>query len=123
MKAGIPCPEEVEPLGCLPRSGQMEEDSSNEKIFFEDNKSESGKKTYGILRFPASLRSSTFRRRFFSESTSAEWNNWRWQLANRITNLYQLERIIRLSDHERNGIASNRGFLPLAITCQGSGHR
>jgi lysine 2,3-aminomutase len=116
MKTGIPCPEEFEPLGCLPRSGQVEENSSNKQVFIECKKSISGKKTYGISRFSASLRSSTFRRRFFSEATRAEWNHWRWQLANQIKNLYQLERIIRLSDDERNSIAHNCGSLPLAIT-------
>jgi lysine 2,3-aminomutase len=116
MKTGIPCAEEVEPLGCLPRTGQAEENSSNEQRFVEYKKSRSDKKTYGISRFPASLRSSTFRKRFFSEATSAEWNHWRWQLANRISNLYQLERIIRLSDDERNGIGRNGNPLPLAIT-------
>ncbi len=116
MKTGIPCAEEIDPLGCLPSSGQVDENSSNEQIFFEYKKSRSGKKSYGISRFPASLRSSTFRRRFFSEATSAEWNHWRWQLANRISNLSELERIIRLSDDERNGIGRNGCSLPLAIT-------
>jgi len=116
MKTVIPCPEEVEPLGCLPSSGQVEENSSNEQILIDYKKSRPGKKTYSISRFPVSLRSSTFRKHFFSEATSAEWNHWRWQLANRISNLYQLERIIRLSDDERNGIGRNGNSLPLAIT-------
>ncbi len=116
MKTVMPCPEEVEPLGCLPNSGQVEENSSNEQIVIDYKKSKSGKKTYGISRFPVSLRSSTFRKHFFSGATSAEWNHWRWQLANRISNLYQLERIIRLSDDERNGIGRNGNSLPLAIT-------
>jgi len=116
MKTGIPCPDEVEPLGSLPRAGQVEENSSNEQIFVECKKSRSGKRTYGISRFPVSLRSSTFRKRFFPEATSAEWNHWRWQLANRIKNLSQLGRIIRLSNDERNGIGGNGNLLPLAIT-------
>jgi lysine 2,3-aminomutase len=116
MKTGIPCPEEVEPLGCLPGSGQAEENSSNEQRFVEYKKCRSGKKNYGISRFPAGLRSSTFRKRFFPEATTAEWNHWRWQLANRISNPKQLERIIRLSDDERNGIGRNGNSLPLAIT-------
>jgi len=116
MKIGIPCPEEVEPLGSVPRSGQVEGKSSHEQILVEYKKSRSGKKTCGISRFPVSLRSSTFRKRFFSEATSAEWNHWRWQLANRIDNLTKLERIIRLSDDERDAIGRNGNSLPLAIT-------
>jgi len=116
MKTGIPCPEEVEPLGSLPSHGRVDQNSSNEQILVEYKKSRSGKKTCGISRFPVSLRSSTFRKRFFSEATSAEWNHWRWQLANRISNLHQLERVIRLSDDERDAIGRNGNSLPLAIT-------
>ena len=116
MKSGIPSPEEVEPLGCLPSHGRVDQNSSNEQIFVDHKKSRSVRKTCGISRFPVSLRSSTFRKRFFSEATSAEWNHWRWQLANRISSLHQLERIIRLSDDERNAIGGNGNSLPLAIT-------
>jgi len=117
MKTTIPCSEEVEPLGCLPRrAGQVEKHSCEEQRFVEYKKTRSGKRTYGISRFPVSIRSSTFRKRFFPEATSAEWNHWRWQLANRIKNISQLERVIRLSDDERNGIGGNGNSLPLAIT-------
>ncbi|MEJ2428850.1 MAG: KamA family radical SAM protein [Deltaproteobacteria bacterium] len=116
MSTGIPCSDEVEPLGSLPSHGQVEENSSNEQIFVEYKKSGSGKKTYGISRFPVSLHSSTFRKRSFPEATSAEWNHWRWQIANRISSLHQLERILRLSDDERQAIGRNGNTLPLAIT-------
>ncbi|MCG6918219.1 MAG: KamA family radical SAM protein [Deltaproteobacteria bacterium] len=116
MKTATSCPEEVEPLGCQPRSGQVEENSSKEQRFVEYKKSKSGKKNYGISRFPVSLRSSTFRKRFFPEASSAEWNHWRWQVANRISNLSKLESIIRLSDDERNAIGCKGNALPLAIT-------
>jgi lysine 2,3-aminomutase len=117
MKTGIPCPEEVEPLGSLPRvAGHREENYSKEQRFVEYKKSRSGKKNYGISRFPVSLRTATFRKRFFPEATSAEWNHWRWQLTNRISNLSQLERMIRLSDDERRALGRNGKLLPLATT-------
>lgn len=56
-----------------------------------------------------------FRRRFFPDATAREWNDWRWQLRHRITDLEGLERIFRLSDDEREAVRKlNR--LPLGIT-------
>ncbi len=45
-----------------------------------------------------------------------DWNNWQWQLANRITNLEELEEIIPLSEEESEGIARSLGTLRMAIT-------
>ncbi len=61
-------------------------------------------------------RTLAFRKRFYAEITNAEWNNWRWQLRNRIRNLEQLERILHLSEDERNAVTRQGGSLPLAIT-------
>lgn len=56
-----------------------------------------------------------FRRRYFPDATTHEWNDWRWQLRRRITDLSGIERILRLSDDERRAISAlNR--LPLGIT-------
>jgi lysine 2,3-aminomutase len=46
----------------------------------------------------------------------SEWNDWKWQLRNRIRSLSDLERIINLSDDEINAISRNINALPLAIT-------
>ncbi|MFZ5643518.1 MAG: lysine 2,3-aminomutase [Bacillota bacterium] len=48
--------------------------------------------------------------------TQEDWNNWKWQLANRITNLEELNEIIPLSEEEREGIARSLGTLRMAIT-------
>jgi lysine 2,3-aminomutase len=61
-------------------------------------------------------RAREFRRRFFPEATEREWNDWRWQLRNRIRDLDKLERIVALSDDERGVIAQIGGRLPLGIT-------
>lgn len=56
-----------------------------------------------------------FRRRFFPEATAREWNDWRWQLRHRITDLDGLERLFRLSPDEREAVRRlNR--LPLGLT-------
>jgi len=58
----------------------------------------------------------SFRQRFYPGVTCTEWDNWRWQLRNRITDLYELERIIPLSDDERNAIIRLGPLFPVAIT-------
>jgi len=45
-----------------------------------------------------------------------EWQDWRWQLSNRIMNLEQLEQIINLTHQEREGIKHSLKFLRMAIT-------
>lgn len=54
--------------------------------------------------------------RFFPKATEADWNDWHWQLRNRITNLKQLEQIIQLTEDERQAIIRQKKSLPLSIT-------
>ncbi len=58
----------------------------------------------------------SFREQFFPEVTCAEWDDWRWQLRNRITDLHGLERIILLSEDERNAIIRHGTLFPIAVT-------
>lgn len=60
-------------------------------------------------------RTRRFRQNFFPSTTLAQWNDWRWQLQNRIKNLAELERIITLSDDERSAIVRHSGPLPIGI--------
>jgi lysine 2,3-aminomutase len=57
-----------------------------------------------------------FRRRVFPNTTDEQWNDWRWQLRNRIVNLTELERLLHLSDDERQAIERHQGPLPISIT-------
>jgi lysine 2,3-aminomutase len=61
-------------------------------------------------------RTTYFRKRFYPKIISSQWNDWRWQLRNRIQNKEGLERIIKLSIDEIEGINRHKGFLPLSIT-------
>ncbi|MDQ8205053.1 KamA family radical SAM protein [Pelagicoccus sp. SDUM812003] len=45
-----------------------------------------------------------------------KWNNWTWQLKNRITTLEQLEELIELTDEERAGAKHANTKLAMAIT-------
>jgi lysine 2,3-aminomutase len=56
-----------------------------------------------------------FRRRFFPEVSDAEWNDWRWQVRNRIKDLAGLERLIKLSPDESSAISRHEGPLPVGI--------
>lgn len=66
--------------------------------------------------FPASPQARAFRRRFFPDSTMAEWNDWRWQMRARIRSLAQLERVFVLGRDEREAVARHQGGLPVGIT-------
>ncbi len=56
-------------------------------------------------------------RGFWSHVPEADWNDWRWQLRNRITTLEQLERLMpTLTPEERAGTVLANSKLALAIT-------
>jgi lysine 2,3-aminomutase len=57
-----------------------------------------------------------FQRRFFPGATPEQWNDWRWQLRNRVRDLTALERIVRLTEAERSVIQQIGGRLPVGIT-------
>src|SRR5262249_35891553 len=54
--------------------------------------------------------------RFFPDASRRDWNDWRWQLRNRISNLAQLAQILQLSDDERTAIERHEGSLPVGMT-------
>ena len=45
-----------------------------------------------------------------------QWNDWKWQLKNRIENLDDLKKIIRLTPEEEDGIKASLKTLRMAIT-------
>jgi lysine 2,3-aminomutase len=60
--------------------------------------------------------SRAFRRRFYPATSAREWDDWRWQVRNRIRSAEELARVIRLSEEEREAIRRHRGPLPVGIT-------
>jgi lysine 2,3-aminomutase len=68
------------------------------------------------LRFPVSLETKAFYRRFYPNTSTIEWNDWRWQMRARIRNLEELSRIFRLSEDERSAVERHEGALPVGIT-------
>jgi lysine 2,3-aminomutase len=68
------------------------------------------------LRFPVGSEARAFYRRFFPGTSTAEWNDWRWQMRARIRSLEELGRIFRLSEDEYAAVARHKGSLPVGIT-------
>lgn len=66
--------------------------------------------------FPLAAGTRAFLRRHFPDASIAEWNDWRWQLRNRIRSLAQLERVFVLSAEERDAVSRHSGSLPVGIT-------
>lgn len=66
-------------------------------------------------KFRCGHRTSLFRKKYFPEAGSAEWNNWNWQIRNRIRDMESLGRIINLSKDELDSL-TERNTLPLNIT-------
>ncbi|MBU2551486.1 MAG: KamA family radical SAM protein [Proteobacteria bacterium] len=58
----------------------------------------------------------SFRQRFYSRITDAQWNDWRWQIKNAITDARALERFVRLSPAERLFFQQFVHKRPVSIT-------
>src|SRR6185437_11531998 len=82
-----------------------------------------------VLTFPSTTKMNTFASEngdgkafvshapgYWSDAAPELWNNWKWQLKNRITTLGQLERHLELSDEERCGVLLSGDKLALAVT-------
>jgi lysine 2,3-aminomutase len=63
-------------------------------------------------RFKSNQKTQAFRKKFFPGVCNAEWNDWHWQLRNRIRDIDTLAGIISLSEDEYSAIAHHRGTLP-----------
>lgn len=73
------------------------------------------KKNY-VPSFTISERSDAYRRRFHPDAGLSDWNDWRWQQRHRLRTLADLERVLELTDDEREAIARHSGPLPFGIT-------
>jgi lysine 2,3-aminomutase len=64
----------------------------------------------------SSAKTRGFRLRFFPEAGQADWDDWTWQLANRITSLDRLGGILHLTDTETRLFRDKPDTIPLSIT-------
>lgn len=56
------------------------------------------------------------RKRMFPNATDSEWNDWKWQVRNRIETLDELKKYINLTKEEEEGVAKSLKTLRMAIT-------
>jgi lysine 2,3-aminomutase len=54
--------------------------------------------------------------KFFPHVEPADWNDWEWQMRNRVTNVRALSSFLQLSEDERSAIQNNMGSLRVCIT-------
>ena len=56
------------------------------------------------------------RKQLFPDVTDAEWNDWKWQVKNRIETLEQLKKYVKLTPAEEEGVKKTLSTLRMAIT-------
>ncbi|NLB67483.1 MAG: lysine 2,3-aminomutase [Bacteroidales bacterium] len=56
------------------------------------------------------------RKELFPEVTDAQWNDWKWQVKNRIETLDQLKKYVKLTPEEEEGVKKTLSTLRMAIT-------
>lgn len=59
---------------------------------------------------------SSRRKILFPEVTDEQWNDWKWQVKNRIETLDQLKKYIKLTPEEEEGVRKTLSTLRMAIT-------
>ena len=57
-----------------------------------------------------------FKNCFYPEVSLDDWQDWRWQLRNRIRDLEGAARIFEMTESEKSAILKRQGQLPLGIT-------
>jgi lysine 2,3-aminomutase len=66
--------------------------------------------------FPEGEKTRAFRKRFYPDASKEEWADWGWQVRNRIRDLGELERLLKLTPSEQEAVTRHKGSLPIGIT-------
>ena len=69
-----------------------------------------------ISPFPKNILTKSFKKKFYRHVGDKEWNDWHWQIQNRIRTLPQLARLIQLSEEEQKAVELAKTALPMGIT-------
>jgi lysine 2,3-aminomutase len=118
MKKDMLASEDFEPPSPVSGLGERKVESGSDSSpgSKENPKVISIRKVPHFPRFRCSPRTAAFRKRFFPEASSTDWNDWRWQLRARIRDVEALSRILTLSEDERTAMTHAGHQLPVAIT-------
>ncbi len=52
----------------------------------------------------------------WKDVTEEQWNDWKWQVKNRITNLEDLKKVVNLTEKEERGVLDTLSILRMGIT-------
>jgi lysine 2,3-aminomutase len=52
----------------------------------------------------------------YKEVNPLDWEDWRWQMRNRITKLDQISQVVNLTKEEEEGIKNAKGHMAMAVT-------
>lgn len=52
----------------------------------------------------------------WKDATTAQWNDWKWQVRNRITSVEELKQVVSLTEEEEAGMRQCLEYLRMAIT-------
>lgn len=52
----------------------------------------------------------------WKDVTEEQWNDWKWQISNRITTIKELEQVVNLSEEEKFGVKASLKKLKMGIT-------
>jgi lysine 2,3-aminomutase len=67
-------------------------------------------------KFPISERSKAFLKQFYPDASIHDWNDWKWQVRNRVRTIEKIQHILQLTDDEYKAIELRTKNLPMAIT-------
>ena len=56
------------------------------------------------------------RKQLFPDVTDEQWNDWKWQVKNRIETLEELKKYVKLTAEEEEGVKQTLKTLRMAIT-------
>jgi lysine 2,3-aminomutase len=73
-------------------------------------------KSLSGFEYPLSDKSYTFLKKFYPEANARDWNDWKWQLRNRVRKLDQLSKFLNLTSDEEDAVVKRTANLPIAIT-------
>jgi lysine 2,3-aminomutase len=109
-----PLATDEEPPGPLDLSSSvLSSDFSHTDIEATNGSAES---RLSFLRGTTSAKTRAFRRLHFPEVSTGDWYDWRWQSRQRIRTLSQLEKMLRLSEEEREALVQGGTMLPVGIS-------
>lgn len=85
-----------------------------EGVLVIPSKTPKGRRSFDQI--PASEKSLSFLQKFYSELPPMQWNDWQWQVRNRLRTFEHLSNVLSVTTDEQEAIQKRVGSLPMGIT-------